>query len=133
MSSIALLVCAPFTLLSLQFVRPISSAIQSSNLNLTPQPDQHNAQQLNINLPPPTTESRKQAVQAAQKSAELANDAIRNARGAHHKTLRAMQVAKTARPDDVKKAGEKMEKFVEAGTGEVKKIVDSAKKVLEGG
>lgn len=44
-----------------------------------------------------------------------------------------MQVSKTARPDDLKKAGEKMEKIVEKGQGEVRRIVESAKKVLEGG
>ena len=114
-------------------MKPISSAILSSNLNLTPQPDQQNAQQLNINLPPPTTEARTQAVQAAQRAADAANTAIRNARGIHQKALRTMQVARTARPDDIKKAGDRMEKVVEAGGVEVKKIVDSAKRVLQGG
>lgn len=42
-----------------------------------------------------------------------------------------MQLAKTARPDDLKKAGVLMEKVVEKGTGEVKKIVDGARKVLD--
>lgn len=37
------------------------------------------------------------------------------------------------RPDDLKKAGTMMEKVVEKGTVEVKKVVDTAKKVLEGG
>ena len=44
-----------------------------------------------------------------------------------------MQTSKSARPDDLKKAGDKMEKIVERGQAEVKKIVDNAKKVLEGG
>ena len=43
-----------------------------------------------------------------------------------------MQSNKSARPDDLKKAGEKMERIVETGQVEIKKIVDNAKKVLEG-
>lgn len=42
-----------------------------------------------------------------------------------------MQLAKSARPDDLKKAGVAMEKVVEKGVGEVKRIVDGARKVLE--
>lgn len=44
-----------------------------------------------------------------------------------------MQVGKAARPDDLKKAGTLMEKAVEKGAAEVKKVVDNAKKVLESG
>ena len=42
-----------------------------------------------------------------------------------------MQLAKTALPDDVKKAGEKMEKVVERANKEAKEIVEQAKKTLE--
>lgn len=112
-------------------LKAISSAILSSDLSLTPQPDATNALQLNIPLPPPTKESRDQAVQQAVRAGEKAGDAVRNARGAMQKRLRGMQVAKSVRPDDLKKAGERMEKVVERGQGEVKRIVDAAKKVLE--
>lgn len=44
-----------------------------------------------------------------------------------------MQQQKTIRPDDLKKATDKMEKVVAEGSAEVKKIVDSAKKMLESG
>jgi ribosome recycling factor len=44
-----------------------------------------------------------------------------------------MQLAKTVRPDDLKKAQSMMEKVVEKGMGEVKRVVDAAKKVLESG
>lgn len=90
--------------------------------------------QLNISLPPPTTESRQKAVQAAGKAADTANTAIRNARGSQQKKLRAMQTGKgatKARPDDLKKAADRMEKVVEKGSAEVKRIVDAAKKMLE--
>ena len=69
----------------------------------------------------------------ATKAGEKASMRIKDARAGQQKKIRNMQVNKTARPDDLKKAAEKMEKIVEKGQGEVKKIVDSARKVLEGG
>lgn len=47
------------------------------------------------------------------------------------KKLRAMEVKKTVRPDDSKKAHKEMEKVVEKGNGEVKKIVEAARKGME--
>lgn len=47
------------------------------------------------------------------------------------KKLRAMEVKKVVRPDDLKKAGKEMEKIVEKGHADVKKIVDTAKKGME--
>ncbi|WPH02488.1 Hypothetical protein R9X50_00535300 [Acrodontium crateriforme] len=116
-------------------VKPVTSAIQSSNLSLTPQPDPtgHNANLLVINIPPPTTESRRAAVADATKAGEKASMAMRDARGKQQKKQRAMQKDKSVRPDDLKKAGSQMEKIAEAGAGEIKKIVDGAKKVLESG
>lgn len=59
--------------------------------------------------------------------------AMRDARGKQQKKQRAMQKDDSIRPDDLKKAGSQMEKLAQAGAGEVKKIVDGAKKVLESG
>jgi ribosome recycling factor len=86
-----------------------------------------------LQIPPPTAESRKAVVAEAAKAGEKASTAVRDARGKQQKKLRAMQVAKSARPDDLKKAGTLMEKAVEKGAAEVKKVVDNAKKVLESG
>jgi len=72
-------------------------------------------------------------VTAANKAGDKASDSIRNARQAQQKRLRAMGLAKSARPDDLKKAGDKMEKVVQKGEGEVKKVVEGARKVLESG
>ncbi|KAK3675717.1 hypothetical protein LTR78_004358 [Recurvomyces mirabilis] len=116
-------------------IKPITTAIQSSTLSLTPQADPTgtNPLLLLINIPPPTAESRKAVVDEASKAGEKAGTSLRDARGKQQKKLRALQVAKSARPDDLKKAGTLMEKVVEKGTGEVKRIVDSARKVLESG
>ena len=72
-------------------------------------------------------------MQAATKAAEQANNAVKAARQTQQKKFRNMSLDKKVRirSDDLKKAGDKMEKVVQAGTAEVKKIVDSAKKVLE--
>ena len=119
-----------------QHVKPINSAIQSNNgLNLTPQPDPTGVNPLLIvlNIPPPTAESRKAVVHEAVKAGEKAGTSVKDARARQQKKLNAMKSSKSARPDDLKKAGEKMEKVVEKGMGEVKRIVDGAKKVLENG
>jgi len=118
-----------------EHIKPISSAIQSSTLSLTPQPDPTGANPLLLilNIPPPTADSRKAAVNEATKAGEKAGTSVRDARGKQQKKLRAMGLSKSARPDDLVKAGKAMEKVVEGGQGEVKKIVDGAKKVLESG
>ncbi|KAK3719125.1 hypothetical protein LTR37_004689 [Vermiconidia calcicola] len=116
-------------------LKPMTSSIQSSALSLTPQPDPTGANPLLLilNIPPPTAESRRAAVTEATKAGEKAGSGVRDARGKQQKKLRAMQVSKSARPDDLKKAGDKMEKVVEKGQAEVKRIVDGARKVLEAG
>ena len=42
-------------------------------------------------------------------------------------------MARSALPDDLKKAGTQMEKVVEKGAAEVKRVADSARKDLESG
>ncbi|KAI9689667.1 MAG: hypothetical protein M1820_010096 [Bogoriella megaspora] len=111
-------------------IKSIKSAVLGSNLNLTPQPAPDNPNNILINLPPTTKESRDQAVQTAQKAADIAKEAIRNARQAQHKKLRQMQQNRTARPDDVKKAGDKMEKVVADATAKVNAEIERKKKVL---
>lgn len=102
---------------------------------MAPQPDPTgtNPLLLVVNIPPPTADSRRAAVTEATKAGDKANTAVRDARGKQQKKLRALQLAKSARPDDLKKAGTQMEKLVEKGSAEVKKVVDGAKKVLESG
>lgn len=58
---------------------------------------------------------------------------MRDARGKQQKKLRALELAKSARPDDLKKAKGLMEKVVEKGVGDVKKVVEEKRKALEVG
>ncbi|KAJ5972644.1 uncharacterized protein N7479_002562 [Penicillium vulpinum] len=112
-------------------LKPLTSAIVSSNLSLTPQPDPHNALQLNISIPPPTKESRDKSVQAAKQAFEKAASSVRDSRGAMHKRLQDMQKKKLARPDDVRNAHDLMEKVTEQGQKEVKDAFEAARKTLE--
>ena len=98
---------------------------------MQPQVDAHNASQLNIPIPPPTKESRDQALVAASKAGETANLAVKNARAAMQKRLRGMELKKLVRPDDLKKAHKEMEKLVEKGHADIKKTTDAARKNME--
>ncbi|RDL33109.1 Uncharacterized protein BP5553_08548 [Venustampulla echinocandica] len=112
-------------------VHAVMSAIQgSSDLNLQPMLDAKNPNQLNVPIPPPTKESRDQALAAASKTGETAKTAIQAARGVQQKRLRAMELNKTARPDDLRKAHKDMEKVMERGATEVKKYVEEARKAM---
>lgn len=112
-----------------QHIKPITTAIASSNLSLNPQHDAHNPLQLNVPIPPPTKESREQAVKDAKAAMEKASHAVRNARAALNKNLKGMK--KTVRPDDLRKALEQMEKVAEKGQKEVKDVFDGARKAFE--
>ncbi|GAB1198232.1 hypothetical protein APSETT444_007545 [Aspergillus pseudonomiae] len=112
-------------------IKPITSAVVSSDLSLTPQPDMHNSLQLNIPIPPPTKESRDQTVSVAKAAMERATAAVRDSRSSVHKRLQDMQKKKIARPDDVRKAQEQMEKATENGQREVRDLFEAAKKAME--
>ncbi|KAJ5915348.1 hypothetical protein N7466_011281 [Penicillium verhagenii] len=114
-----------------EHIKPVTSAIVSSNMSLTPQPDPHNALQLNLPIPPPTKETRDQSVQAAKQAFEKAASMVRDSRGAMHKRLQDLQKKKLARPDDVRKAHDQMEKTTDKGQKEVKDLFDAARKTLE--
>ncbi|KAE8376181.1 ribosome recycling factor [Aspergillus bertholletiae] len=112
-------------------IKPITSAVVSSDLSLTPQPDAHNSLQLNIPIPPPTKESRDQTVSIAKTAMEKATAAVRDSRGSIHKRLQDMQKKKIARPDDVRKAQEQVDKITEKGQREVRDLFEAAKKAME--
>ncbi|KAI9668845.1 MAG: hypothetical protein M1831_000915, partial [Alyxoria varia] len=115
------------------FAKPVAKAIRDAKLNLEPQLESGSAVKLFMNLPIQTAESRKAAADAAQKSGDTANTSIRDARGANHKKLKLMEKGKIARPDDIKKAGTKMEKIVQDASSETKKIVNASKQAFENG
>ncbi|KAG9229544.1 putative Hsp70 chaperone [Amylocarpus encephaloides] len=110
----------------------ITTAIQSSrDLNLQPQPDVQNPSQLIVPIPPPTKESRDAALAAASRTGETARTGVHGARAVQQKRLRGLELKKSVRPDDLKKAHKVMEGVVEKAMGEVKKSVDAARKGME--
>ena len=114
-------------------VKPVSSAILESDLNLVPHgPNPEQPTTLTINIPPPTGESRQKAIDEASKTADKAYGEVKDARAQHQKRLRAMQLARSVRPDDLQKAHKLMEDIAKRGNEEVRRIFDGAKKVLEG-
>lgn len=72
-----------------------------------------------------------QAVAAAGRAGEAAAMAVRAARAVQQKRLRGMGLARRVRPDELRRAGERMEKVVERGNAEVKKVVEGARRALE--
>lgn len=113
----------------IQHIKPITTAIASSNLSLNPQLDGHNPLQLNVPIPPPTKESREKSVKDAKAAMEKASQAVRNARGSSNKNLKGMK--KTVRPDALHKALDQMEKVAEKGQKEVKDVFEAARKALD--
>jgi ribosome recycling factor len=70
-------------------------------------------------------------VDAAVKAAERADKWIQTARQEHNKRLRKYELNRDVLPDDLQKAKKRMEDVVKRGHGEVKRIVEGARKVLE--
>jgi ribosome recycling factor len=70
-------------------------------------------------------------VDAAVKAAERADKWIQTARQEHNKRLRKYELNRDVLPDDLQKAKKRMEDVVKRGHGEVKRIGEGARKVLE--
>lgn len=113
-------------------IKPISSAIAASPYSLTPlSPETNNPLTIQVPLPPPTGESRRAAVESSIKAAERADKWIQTARQEHNKRLRKYELNRDVLPDDLQKAKKRMEDVVKKGHGEIKRISEAAKRVLE--
>ncbi|RDW73185.1 hypothetical protein BP6252_07092 [Coleophoma cylindrospora] len=114
-----------------EHVKPVMAAIQATkDLNLQPQPDAHNPVQLNIPIPPPTKESRNAVVQQAKEHGADAQRVLAKFRGDVNKAIRAHEVAKTTRPDDLVKAKKRMDTINTNASKQIKAIEDEAVKAL---
>lgn len=115
-----------------QHIKPITTAIAASPHSLTPlAPEQNNPLTIQVPLPPPTGDTRREAIEAAKKTAEKADIVVQRARQDHNKLIRKYELNKEVRPDDIQKAKKRMEEVVKKGHDEVKRIADGAKRVLE--
>ncbi|KAH6633037.1 ribosome recycling factor domain-containing protein [Boeremia exigua] len=113
-------------------IKPITTAIAASPHSLTPlAPDQNNPLTIQVPLPPPTGDTRREAIESARKAAEKADAMVQRARQDHNKLVRKYDLNKEVRPDDIQKAKKRMEEVVKRGHDEVKRIADGAKRVLD--
>jgi ribosome recycling factor len=116
----------------LQHIKPITTAIAASPHSLTPlAPEQNNPLTIQVPLPPPTGDTRRDAIESAKKASEKADAMVQRARQDHNKLIRKYELNKEVRPDDIQKAKKRMEEVIKKGHEEVKRIADGAKRVLE--
>lgn len=71
-------------------------------------------------------------MELASQKGEAALFALREARGAQRKRLRALELGKKVGPDEMKKALAEMEKVNERAVGEGKKLVEGCRRGLQG-
>lgn len=116
-----------------QHVKPILSALASSSENLNPTNSPTDPLTILVPIPPTTQESREAAKALASKKGDEALVALREARGVEKKRLRAMELGKQVGPDDSRRAEKEMEKINERAMGEAKKLVEGARRGLDGG
>ncbi|KAK8195687.1 ribosome recycling factor domain-containing protein [Phyllosticta capitalensis] len=113
-------------------VKALMSSIRASPYSLAPQPPTpEEPTTITVPIPPITGETRAKAIKAATDAANKATTAIKRARTTHHKKLRKFQLERTILPDDLVKATKLMDDTIKENLADVKKITDSAKKVLD--
>ncbi|KAI5780685.1 ribosome recycling factor-domain-containing protein [Peziza echinospora] len=105
----------------------VISAIQKADLNMQPIQDPTNALVLTVPLPPPTKEGREKMGEMVVKTGEKARNELKLLRAASHKLIKGL---KNERPDDVRKADQRLEKIVKAEDDEMKKVVEAVKKAV---
>jgi ribosome recycling factor len=98
----------------------ISKAIQSSDVGLAPNSD---GRVIRLNVPPLSTERRKQLVSRVKELAEEARVAIRNVR--RDANRHADQLSKTASEDEVERLKEQIQDFTKKYEGRVNSLAAS--------
>lgn len=114
-------------------VKKIITAIQRAELNVNPVVETNTnemggGQVVSVPLPPPTADARAAAAEQVGKVGENCKGAVRLARQAAHKKLQSL--GKSERPDDVRKAVERMDKLVKEVNTEVDGTVKRAKEAM---
>ena len=93
-----------------QMLKPISKAIQSSDIGINPIDD---GQVIRLVFPAPTEERRKQLTKEVQKLGEEAKVAVRNVRRDAMDKFKAMKKAGELTEDDQKKLEEETQKLTD--------------------
>ncbi|KAL9611022.1 MAG: hypothetical protein Q9167_004303 [Letrouitia subvulpina] len=108
----------------------IVSALLSTHSLSTLPPSSHAPLELHVPIPPTTSESRQRAQKVASARGQEALHQLREARGAQHKTFRALKLAQKVGPDQRRRAEKQMEKMNENANAEVKRMVEEKRRAL---
>jgi len=107
----------------------VEKALLKSDLGLTPVND---GKIIRINIPPLTEERRKDLVKVARKYTEETKVAIRNIRRDANDSLKKLEKDKAASEDDLKKAGEAIQKVTDAQIAKAdQKCLTKEKEIME--
>ncbi len=101
-------------------LKAIEKAILASDLGLTPNND---GQNIRLNLPPLTSERRKELVRVAHQRAENAKVAIRNVRRDAIKDLKEAESEKMISEDERKRGENDLQKLTDEFTGKVDEML----------
>ena len=99
-----------------QMLKPISKAIQTSDIGINPIDDGHT---IRLVFPAPTEERRKQLTKDVQKQGEEAKIAVRNVRRDAMDKFKAQKKAGELTEDDQKKAEEDIQKLTDAAIKDI--------------
>ena len=110
-----------------QMIRPISKAILSSELGITPTDD---GKTIRLVFPQPTEDRRKELAKTAKKYGDEAKVAIRNERRDLLDKLKKLKKDSVITEDDLSEAEKKTQKLTDRFTEEVDKIVSEKEKEI---
>jgi ribosome recycling factor len=108
-------------------MRAIEKAISESDIGLTPNND---GSSIRLNIPPLTTDRRKELVKMVSKLAEEGKVAVRNVRRDAIDTFRKMEKAKEISEDDSKSQQEQVDKLTEKFVKNIDKVTAEKEKEI---
>jgi ribosome recycling factor len=98
---------------------PIEKAIKTSDLNINPIND---GVGVRLNLPPLTTDRRKEMVKVLQRKAEEGKVAIRNVRRDSNDQIKQLEKKSEVSKDDAKRSEEQLQKVTDKYIGQVEEL-----------
>ena len=108
-------------------MRAIEKAISESDIGLTPNND---GSSIRLNIPPLTTDRRKELVKMVSKLAEEGKVAIRNIRRDAIDSLRKLEKSKEISEDDSKSQQEQVDKLTEKFVKSIDKVTTEKEKEI---
>jgi ribosome recycling factor len=108
-------------------MRAIEKAISESDIGLTPNND---GSSIRLNIPPLTTDRRKELVKMVSKLAEEGKVAIRNVRRDAIDSLRKLEKAKEISEDDSKSQQEQVDKLTDKFVKNIDKVTAEKEKEI---